>query len=323
MALGVGAVLVVIAGANPLQAYQSLLIAAFGSTHAISEVLVKSATLIPASLGVSVAYKVKFINLGAEGQLSIGALAAFVVGLNFSGLNQILLFPLIGIVSFLAGVSIIAIPAVLRSKFGVNEVITTLMMNYVAFWLIAYLVSGPFKSPLSELPVTSILVMSARFPKIWPGTRLHLGFVIAIVLVPIIYLLLSKFSFSYKIRAVGESEKSARYGGMNVPKTLLITALISGGLAGFAGMNETIGINHYLPQNFVPGIGWNAIIVALIGGLRPVNIAIAAILFSAMITGAETMQRTAAVPSPLVNIIQALLVIFVLGSKFLIKKKVI
>lgn len=323
MALGVGAVLVVIAGANPIQAYQSLIIAAFGSTHAISEVLVKSATLILASLAVSVAYKVKFINLGAEGQLSLGALAALIVGLNFSGLNPFLLFPLIGIASFLAGVAMIAIPAVLKSKFGVNEVITTLMMNYVSFWLIAYLVSGPFKSPQSELPVTSILDVSARFIKIWPGTRLHLGFVITIVFVPLIYLLLYKFSLSYKIRAVGESEKAARYGGINVPRTLLITAIISGGLAGLAGMNETIGINHYLPQNFTPGFGWNAIIVALIGGLRPINVTIAAILFSAMITGAETMQRTAAVPSPLVSIIQALLVIFVLGSKFLIKKKVI
>lgn len=321
MALGVGAVLVVIARASPIQAYQSLIMGAFGSAHAISEVLVKSATLILASLAVTVAYKARFINLGAEGQLSMGAFVALAVGLNFSGLHPLLLFPLIGIASFVAGISVIALPAVLKSRFGVNEIITTLMMNYVVFWLISFLVSGPFKNPESALPITPVLDMAARFPKIWPGTRLHLGFVISIVFVPIIYLLLSRFSLSYRIKAVGESVKAARYGGINVPRTLLITAIISGGLAGLAGMNETIGINHYLTHNFVPGFGWNAIIVALIGGLRPISVTIAAVLFSAMITGAETMQRVAAVPAPLINVIQALLVFFVLGSKYLVKKE--
>lgn len=281
----------------------------------------KSATLILASLAVTTAYKARFINLGAEGQLSMGALGALVVGLYLGDLNPLLLFPLMGLASFLAGVSMMAVPAILKARLGVNEIITTLMMNYVAYWIIAYLVSGPFKNPESALPITPVLALTARFPKILPGTRLHLGFMISIVFVPVVYFLLSRFSLSYRIKAIGESERAARYAGINVPKTLLITAIISGGLAGIAGMNETIGINHYLTQNFVPGYGWNAIMVALIGGLRPITVTIAAILFSAMITGAETMQRTAAVPAPLIAVIQALLVFFLLGSKFLVKKE--
>ncbi len=320
MALGVGAILIVIAGATPVQAYQSLVIGAFGSVNAIAEVLVKTAPLILASLGVTTAYKCNFINLGAEGQLTIGALFALIFGLNFGGLNPGLFFPLVAIVSFTAGMFWIAIPALLRSKLRVNEIVTTLMMNYVAFWIINFLVSVPLKDPASALLKTPILPMSARFPKILPGTRLHLGFIISVLFVPIVYLLLSRTSLSYNIKAVGLRERAALYGGINVPKTLLVTALISGGLAGLGGMNETIGINYFMTQNFSPGYGWHAIIIALLGGLRTANTAIVAFLFAAMIIGAENMQRTAGVPAPLIIVIQALLVFFVLGSKILIER---
>lgn len=320
MALGIGAILIIMAGANPVQAYQSLITGSFGSVNAIAEVLVKSAPLVLASLGVTFAYKCNFINLGAEGQLTMGALFAFVVGFAFSGLNPILLFPLIAIAAFAGGVLIIALPAFLKAKLGVNEIILTLMMNYVSFWLISYFVMGPLKNPASGYPLTSLVPLAARFPIIMPGTRLHLGFLISILFVPLIYLILTKTSLGYRIGVVGNSVKAARYGGINVPRTILIVALISGGLAGLAGMNEVIGINYFLTSSYSPGYGWNAIIIAVISGLNPITVGVASVLFSAMITGAETMQRVAGVPVPLIFVIQALLVFFILGSKLILKR---
>jgi len=321
VALAIGAILIIVVGADPVQAYQSLIVGAFGNANAIAEVLVKAAPLILASLAVTFAYNCNFINLGAEGQLSLGALSALVFGLYFGELfPPSLFFLLVIIVSFVTGMISITIPALLKARLGVNEIIITLMMNYIAFWMINFLVSGPFKDPASTFPKTPLLSLSARFPKILPGTRLHLGVVISILFVPIIHLLLSRTTLSYRVKAVGFREKVALYGGIDVPKTVLVTALISGGLAGLAGMNETIGINHYMTQSYSPGYGWHAIVIAILGGLRPINTAIVAILFAAMITGAENMQRIAGVPIPLITVIQALLMFFILGSKIVIER---
>jgi len=194
------------------------------------------------------------------------------------------------------------------------------MMNYVAFLLINYFVDGPLKNPEGGYPITSLVPFAGRFPILIPATRLHLGVLISILFVPLIYLVLTKTTLGYRIAVVGKSEKAALYCGINFPKTIFIAALISGGLAGLAGMNETIGINFFMATQYSPRYGWMGIIIAVISGLNPIVVGIASFLFAAMITGAETMQRVAGVPVPLIAVIQALLVFFVLGSKIILKR---
>ncbi|MGC8817212.1 MAG: ABC transporter permease [Candidatus Hadarchaeum sp.] len=316
-----GAVFISLSGHDPVAAYAALFMEAFGSVNGITDTLVKAAPLLLAGVGLVVAYKASIWTIGAEGQILIGALAAVWLGLNVKGVPGSLLIPVIMVASFLAGAGLAMIAGVLKAKIGVNEIITTLMLNNIASYFILYLVSGPMKTPEVGYNQTRIITSEAFLPIIIQDTRLHAGVLLAICAAIFVYVLVEKTSLGYKIKAVGHSPKAAKYAGISMSRNILIVMFVSGGLAGLAGMGEVLGVHHLLMLDISPGYGYTAILVALLARLNPIATIASAFLFAGLLNGSVAMQRGAGVPSSLVLIIQALVVIFVLASEYATREK--
>ncbi len=233
-----GALLIWLSGADPLAAYAAMLRGAFGGTRQINETLLKTAPLLLMGLGLTVAFRGRVWNIGGEGQYYMGALAGAAIGLTLqTQLPALLLIPLMMAAAILGGALWAGIAALLKLRFGINEIISTLMLNYIAEYIVLYLARVPLKDPASFLPQTAQLVGAARLPTLL-GTRVHIGFVLALLLVPLIYLLLWKTPLGFRIRAIGTSQSVARYAGMNVAGGVAFALLFSGALAGLTGLME-------------------------------------------------------------------------------------
>lgn len=316
-ALAVGSGLILLAGASPLVAYKALIDGAFGSLYSLSETLVRAHPLLLAGLGVTIAIRCGVWNIGAEGQLYLGALMATWLGITLTTWPPALLIPLAIVASFLAGGFWAMIPGVLKAKRGVSEIINTIMMNYVAIFGVSYLVTGPLQEARRVLPQSPPIAEVAQLPIIVSGTRLHMGVILALISAVAVYIILWKTTLGYEIRAVGSNPEAARYGGISVGRKVVTAMTISGGLAGLAGMGEILGIHHRLISAFSPGYGYTAIAVALLGRLHPLGVVLAAILFGILEVGSGTIQRTAGVPVQVLYIIQGLVILFLLLGEFL------
>ena len=311
LAFLIGAVLILITGANPVEAYGALLRAAFGSANGFAETMVKATPLILAGLGVMVAYRAQFWNIGAEGQIYLGSILATIVGVSLRGLPLLIHLPLTLLAGVAGGALWGFIPGLLKARFRVNEVITTLLLNYIAIGLTSYLVHNPLRDQASGIPISPQLAESAWLPILLPRTRFHLGIVLAIAAAALIHFLLTRTVLGYRIRAIGEGRRAAQTGGIQVGRTIVLTMILSGALAGLAGAVEIAGVQHRLVEGFSPGYGYLAIAVALLGGLNPFGVTLAAILFAALLNGADAMQRTAEVPITVVFVIEGLVILFV------------
>lgn len=315
-----GAVLMVIYGSNPLIAYSALLKSAFGSVNNISETLIKACPLVLAGLGTAVAYRCKFWNIGSEGQIYVGAITATLVGTLPISLPFGLHIVLVMIAGFLGGGGLYAlIPAFLKGRLKVNEVISTIMLNYIAINLVAYLVHGPMRDAESYLPISRRFVDAANLPVLISRTRFNLGLIIALLVAIAVYFLIWRTVVGYRIRAIGENIKAARVGGINPLRTLLWAGLISGGLSGLAGSIEIAGIQHRLIEHFSPGYGYLAIAVALVGNLRPLGIVVSAILFGALLSGSNAMQTAADVPATIIYVIEGM-IIMIISARLLFRR---
>lgn len=313
-ALAVGAVLMLVAGANPIVGYGAMLDGAFGSVNNLAEVLVKAIPLLLAGLGIAVAFRAGYWNIGAEGQLLMGATAAAWVGLLAEGWSPAGTLLLVLLAGFAVGALWGLIPGVLRARFGASEIIVTIMFNYIAFLGVNYLVTaGPIAETGRFLPQTDPIAWSATLPVILEPTRLHAGLFIAMAAVGAMYWFLVRSTWGYRVRVVGANPEAARYGGVSVGKTWVLVSVLAGGLAGLAGMAEVSGTHHRLYDDVSAGMGFTAIVIALLGHLHPVGVAVAAVLFAALHVGAHAMQRVTGVPVTLVYVIQALVVLFFLG----------
>ncbi|MGN6459565.1 MAG: ABC transporter permease [Pseudolabrys sp.] len=312
-ALIIGAVLILIAGANPVTGYSALFMGAFGSVNSVAEVLVKTTPLLLAGLGIALAFKAGYWNIGAEGQLLMGALGAVWVGLNVSGWPMVLALPVMVTVGFAAGAVWGLIPGILQARLGASEIITTIMLNYVAFLLVNFFVTGPMKEADGFMPQTDVISASAVLPRLLIPTRLNTGNFIAVAAAIIIYWLMMRSTFGFRIRVVGANPDAAKYAGISVGRTWIIISALAGGLAGLAGMVEVSGVHQRLLEHISGGYGYTAIMVALLGWLHPLGVVVASVLFAAMRVGADAMQRATGVPVSLVYVIQALVILFVLG----------
>lgn len=322
-AFAVGAILIFAIGINPLAAYGSLLEGAFGSVQGIAEVFVKATPLALTGLAVAIAFKCGFWNIGAEGQFYMGALAAAWMGLNLGGIGPLLL-PVIVAASFSLGAIWAGIAGVLKTKFGSNEIFVTLMLNFVAIYIISYLVYFPMREPGGILPKTDIISPSAWLLRLIPGTRFHAGIFVALLSTVLLYLILRKTILGYRVRTIGANPVVARYGGIDVSRTVMLVVLISGGLAGLAGMGEVCGVHRRLAEEislFPLGYGFLGIWVALMGKLEPLGALLSSLFFAVMFVGGETMQRGAGVPAGLVFVILGLVVLFVVGTEFLVRRR--
>jgi simple sugar transport system permease protein len=313
LALIVGAGLIAAWGVNPLRAYATLIDGAFGNKNSIAETLLRSIPLTFAGLGVAIAFRGGAFNVGAEGQLFVGATAATFAGTTLTGLPPSLVLALMILAAFAAGAAWSGLAGVLKLRFGASELITTIMLNYIAIYLVSWLLHGPLQDPDSYLPQTVSLARSISPPILIAKTRLHAGLLLALVAVLLAHLTLWHTTFGFRLRVVGLNARAALNAGIGATGVTLAAFLVSGGLAGLAGLMEVVGVQHRMIENLSPGYGYTAIIVALLGQTNPAGVLAAAILFAALQVGATTMESGAGVPSTLTTIIQGLVVLFVIG----------
>jgi len=317
-ALVVGGLVIAAAGGNPIEAYVGLFEGAFGTARAISETTVWATPYIFAGLAVALAFKGGLFNIGAEGQLALGAVAAAWVGYGLPkalgvSIPAAVHIPLVLGASMLAGLIWGAIPGWLKARTGGHEVINTIMMNYIALNMVSYLLNGPMKDPdpLNVIARTPLIAQSARIPPIFPNYRFHWGFILALVMAGVVWWLLWKTTLGYEIRTAGTNPDAARYAGINVRRTIVLTMALSGLLAGLAGGIEVTALNFRHELGFSIGYGFDAIAIALLGKTHPLGVVLAAILFGAMRNGATRMQFLSQIPVDVISIIQALILLFV------------
>jgi simple sugar transport system permease protein len=322
MALAIGAVGLIFMGVNPIFAYLSLLDGAFGSITSIGDTIAKTVPLLLAGLGITVAFRSGVWNIGAEGQIYFGALIGTLAALFLREVSNPLLLPFVLALGFLGGSMWAAVPGVLKAKFEVNEVITTLMMNFISILAVSHLVAGPLRDvTILAWPQTEIIPSSAWLPKLIPGTALHSGILIGLLFVALVHIFLFKTTLGYQIRIMGAQPKTARYGGINITKNIVIVMILSGGLAGLAGMCEISGVHYRLKDAFSPNYGYTAILVSLLGKNNPWGVALAAFLFGSLIVGGSSMQRITGVPMGIVVIVESLIAMFFLISTQILAKR--
>jgi len=329
-ALAVGAVMLLLLGVNPVDAYGAMLEGAFGSSNALAETLVKATPLLLVGLGICIAFRGNVINIGGEGQMIIGAILGTLVGLSFSDWPGWAVIILSLFVGFLGGAAWGAIPGVLKAYFNVNEILSTIMMNAIAIQTMNFLLAGPMIDPAqaelaSKIPQTARLMDAFRLPRLVP-TRLHLGALIAVVFAFLVYILLWRTIWGYRIRAVGQNPSASRYAGVNVKRYIVLAILLSGAFAGLAGVVQVFGVNYRMitdgsATGFTGSAGFNGIVVALFGQLHPLGAIPASIFFGALLVGANKMQRVMQVPSALITALNGLVVVFVVSSEFWRKKR--
>ena len=312
---GLVAVLATVTGHSSTDALSALWNGSLGSRYAIfSATLVRATPLILTGLAVTLAFTAGVMNIGAEGQLLAGATAATIVCLATSGIGW-LAIPLSLIAGAIAGGAWAYVPALLRRRFGVLEVISTIMMNFVALYMVGYLVRGPLQEPLRIYPQSSAIPASAQLPIAIPGTRLHLGFIVALLCAAALWWSLRWTAAGFRVRVIGNNPTAARSAGqIDVGRTTMRAFLISGALAGIAGAIEVTGVTYSLYENLSPGYGYTAIAVALVGALHPGLTVVSGALFGALEAGASAMQRDAGIPSVLASVVEASIILLLLGA---------
>ncbi len=306
----IGAIILIVSGANPITAYAALLQGAFGSVSTFGRTLEKATPLIFSGLAVAFAFKAGLFNIGAQGQLLFGAITAAALGFGIKDLPAIIHIPLALFGGGLAGALFGAIPGALKTYTGAHEVITTIMLNYIAINITDYLSDGPWKdtSPGNIVARTPEIFDSARIPAI---SGISLGFVIAILFAILTWWLLWKTTLGFDIRTVGQNPSAARYAGIKVARTVILTMVISGLLAGIGGAIETQAVVGRYQPGFNVGLGFDGITIALLGKTHPIGVIPAAILVGIMKAGANQMQFTAGVAKEITDVIQALILFFV------------
>lgn len=318
--LFIGALLILIAGSDPIGAYKVMAVGAFGGTRQITATLMQAGPILLIGLGLAAAFKARVWNIGAEGQYYMGALLGGIVGLYLPNLPRPLLIAAMLVGGMIGGGLWALIPAVLKIKRGMNEIISTLMLNYIAILFVTYLTRGPLQDPGSYLPVSSQLVSAARMPELF-GTRIHLGLLIAVLLVPLVHGLLWSTPLGFKLRAVGERASVARYAGINVEWIITFALMFSGALAGLAGIAEVSAVHTRLKANISMGYGFTGILVSLLGRMNPFGIAVASLFFAGLTTGVEAMHVVYRLPVTLAEATQAIIVLSVLGVDAIVQKR--
>lgn len=319
VALIVGGIVMLVTGVAPqsvAQSYAALFTGSVGSIYAISETLTAATPLTLAALGIALGFKAGLFNIGAEGQIIIGGVAAVIVGFSFPGLPIYIHLPLALAAGALGGAAWASIAGVLRAATGAHEVILTIMLNLTAMRLLTYLLRNPpIQNPERSDPISRSVLPSARLPELldWldPGLRVHAGIFLAIAAVGFVYWLLYRTTIGFEFRASGANPDAAHYAGMRAGFVIVAAMALSGALAGLAGANQVLGVIGRVSPNFSSGIGFDAIAVALLGRSHPVGVLVAGLLFGALQAGGRQMQVSAGVSLDLISIIQALIIIFI------------
>ncbi len=317
----IASLLAMLAGANPFAVLGLILKGAAGSKFALLETLNRATPLIFTGLAVAVAFRAKLWNIGAEAQLYAGALITVVLGTGALPWPAGLLLPLLAVLAMLAGALVLLVPALLKVRFGVDEVVTTLLFNFIFLLFISMLLEGPLKDPMGMgWPKSARLIPEARLPRIFEGLRLHWGFALALVAACTIWVIERRTTLGYEMRAVGLNRDAAQFAGIPVNAVLIKTAILSGGLAALAGFSEAAGLKGNLTLDLSPGFGYTGIIVAMLALLNPLAVVVAALFVAGIFVGADSMSRAVGVPTYLADIMLAaallLMVLAIMLTRF-------
>jgi general nucleoside transport system permease protein len=306
---------------NPANVYLKMLQGAFGTAYRARETIVQAIPLVITSLGIAIAFRMQFWNIGGEGQIAMGAFAASFVALQMNYLPKPILLILMIFAGMLAGGLWALIPAFFKAQWGTNETIVTLMMNYIGLKWIMYLQYGPWKDPNSlGFPKIANFTDNAILPKLF---GVHIGWVIALILVVAIYIFMKHTKKGYEIAVIGESIDTARYAGINIKRTILIAIMLSGGLCGLVGMIQASAVNNTLSMEVTGGVGYTAIITAWLASLSAPVILLVSILFAALLEGGSYIQTVFGIPQSAALILQGIILFFVLGSEYFVRYKFI
>lgn len=315
-ALVLAAGLIAAAGVNPLPAYAEMARGALGSRLAITEMLTRATPLILTGLAAAVAFRARLWNIGGEGQFYLGALVTAWAG-HALGLPALLGMPLLMALGMAAGAALFAGPALLRLRFGVDEVVTTLLLNFVVILFVGLMIEGPLKDPLAFGWPQSVPVDTAyRLPDLVPRTRLHMGLLVALAAAGLVWLIMARTVFGAETKAAGLNPRAAAFAGIPMEATLLKVAALSGGLAGLAGAVEVMGVTAGVTTTMSPGFGYAGIVVAMLAALHPAGVVAAAVFIAAVFVGADAMGRATGVPSFIADVIVALSLLTMLVALF-------
>lgn len=316
MGFALGGLLIWSVGGDPLRGYEALVVGAFGNPFRIGQLLTRTTPILLIALGTIFAFRASVWNVGQDGQFYFGALAATWLGVEFGWLPSYILIVVVILGGFLLGSLWSGLAGYFKARLGMDEILTTLMMNFIAVLIVDYLVTGPMKDPLSMAnPVSPQISPAARLPFLVPGTYLHAGFILALAAAPLTYVLVWKTTLGYRLRAAGLSRRAAEYGGMNVFSTVLVAMLISGGLSGIAGAVEVSGVQHRLFVGISPGYWVMGIVAALLGKLRPAGVVLASLFISVLFVGADEMVRATGISTFLVFVIEGIIILVMLTTE--------
>lgn len=318
-----GFILFMAMGFDPLKALYSFFIAPLTSVRGLGELVVKATPLVLCAVGLAIGFRANVWNIGAEGQLTLGAITGGGLALAFYGEGGWWLLPLMVIGGAIGGAVWAAVPAYLRLRFNASEILTSLMLNYVALLLLNYLVHGPFRDPDGfAFPESRLFEADATLPILWAGTRVHLGALFALLAVAGGWLLIARTFIGFQIKVIGLTPAAAGYAGFDQKRIVWLTLLLSGALAGIAGMGEIAGPIGQITASISPGYGYTAIIVAFLGRLHPVGILLAALLMALSFIGGEAAQIAMGLPKAITGVFQGMLLFFLLASDVLIRYRI-
>lgn len=306
----IGGILIALSGKSPITAYVALFQGAFSGNGGFYNTLFCATPLIYTGIATAIAFKANIFNMGVEGQLYLGAFAAAYVGFALTGVPTVLHVILCILAGAVVGGLFAAIPGILKGYLNVDEMVVTIMMNYVAILFTSYLASYPFKAKGLGFSATALIKKSAELPRFSKSSQFNFSFIIAIGVMLLIYYVFKKTTLGYEIKSIGENRNFAEANGMNTPLKIVIIMVISGMISGMAGAGEILGVHHRFIANFSPGYGWDGMTIALLGKNNPIGVIIAALFFGVLKSGGSTMELVAGVPRSLINILQGLIILF-------------
>lgn len=319
LALIASSLFIMLLNLNPADVYVKMVQGAFGTAYRFKETIVKAIPLVITSLGIGIAFRMQFWNIGGEGQIAIGAFAASYFALYMNDMPMPVMLLVMALAGMLAGGLFALIPAFFKAQWGTNETIVTLMMNYIGLKWIMFLQYGPWRDPKSlGFPKIANFPENAVLPEL---LGVHIGWVIALLLVVFVYVFLNHTKKGYEITVIGESINTARYAGINIKKTILIAMLLSGGLSGLVGMIQASAVNNTLSVEITGGVGYTAIITAWLAALSAPVILVVSVLFAALLEGGSYIQTVFGIPQAAAEILQGIILFFVLGSEFFVRYK--
>jgi ABC-type uncharacterized transport system permease subunit len=310
-------------GKDPAAAIYNYFIDPLTTRNGVAELFVKATPLVLIGVGLSFCFRANVWNIGAEGQLTIGALAGGGLGLAFYEVDTVFLLPAMLLAGVLGGMAWAAIPALLKTRFNTNEILTSLMLTYVALLVLSYLVHGPWKDPDGfNFPESRLFHDAATLPRLIPGTRLHIGWLLTVALTGVAWLVLARHILGFQIRVIGLAPAAASFAGFREKRIVWTTLLISGGAAGLAGVMEVAGPIGQIVPVISPGYGFTAIIVAFLGRLHPFGVLLGGLLMALTYLGGESAQITMNLPNAVTGVFQGMLLFFLLASDVLVRYRI-